>query len=82
MVISQLDMYEENFQDLYFISFMREDQLVDNITPRLSPFPEGGLEIQVLVHFVLNNNAILNKIKTFIIKKKYFKCLKNSSLIR
>ena len=40
-----------------------------NITTRLSPIPEEVLEISILMNFVHKNNAILNKMKTFVIKK-------------
>ena len=42
---------------------------VANITPRSSPIPEGGLEIPILMHLVHKNNAILNKMNTFVIKE-------------
>ena len=37
------------------------------LTP--SQIPKVGLEILILMHFIRKNNAILNKMKTFTIKK-------------
>ena len=50
---------------------MRKDQSLElaKITLRLSPITEGGLEIPILMHFVHTINAILNKMKTFVIEK-------------
>ena len=36
-----------------------------------SSIPEGGLEIPILMYFVHKNNAVLNKMKTFVINKIY-----------
>ena len=41
-------------------------ETIANITPRPSTIGQGGLEIQTLMYFVHKNNAILNKIKTFL----------------
>ena len=40
-----------------------------NITLRPSPIPKGDLEIPILMHFAHANYAMLNKMKTFTIKK-------------
>ena len=49
---------------------------VANKTPRPSPILEGGLEIPILMYFVHKNSTILNKMKTFVIKKNTSSALK------
>ena len=44
-------------------------ETVTNVTPRLSQIREIGIEIPILMHFVHKNDAILNKMKTFVNKK-------------
>ena len=39
---------------------------VASLTPRISPIPEGGLEIPILMHFAHGNKNILVKMKSFV----------------
>ena len=82
--LSTLDHIPRELSRFVFYFIHEEGSVTEtatDITPRTSPIPEGGLEIPILIHFVHKNNAILNKMKTFVIKK-YIKYMKNSSLIR
>ena len=42
---------------------------VASIAPNISPIPEGGLEIPILMHFSHGNMIILKKMKSFVLRQ-------------
>ena len=69
-----LGTYQEKFQDVFY--FLQEDGsitgFVADIHNPVSPIPEGGLEILILMHFVHRKKKKKSKMKDFIKKQLDF----------